>query len=342
VNTAVRVTRQVVSGLARAFRIARAVLSPFVHLLGGTRNAATVAGLAFLALKTRSLLLASGFSKAAAKALLLRARLLGLGKLGPLAIAVAVGFELVGPIKKLFEDYFGADLQGLSKEGDIRPGIKTDTRTQRAANVVRELRAQGLSEAQIKKALSERGFSNAEIVGATAQPSGEDVGLRGAGARGAGVPTGAGGRTRAGRRLGFTAHMAKLELQLSQAELTKRTSDDKAILQQQASLLRARIANGKGSVAERTELNNQLKGVNDQLASLDKDGAAKEKDANKKKLSLKKKQAEADKEHMQKLRERLKADTEKMNEAIDTARGQFGELFTGSVLQPTEEQHKRA
>ncbi len=172
--------------------------------------------------------------------------------------------------------------------------------------------------------------------------TGEDVGQRGAATRGQ-FPEparGGGGGGRAGR-LGFTGRMAKLQFALSQAELTGSSADDRKVLQQQASLLRARIATGKGSLEERQQLNEQLKGVNDQINSLDKEQADKQKQANDKKLSLKKKQADQEKEHMAKLRDKLKEDTSRMNEAIDTARGQFGELFQGPVLQPSEEANKR-
>ncbi len=347
VNSAVRTARNVFRGLLAVVRPLARGLVLFSHALGGAKNTAKLFAAVFIGMKI--LKWAAEFKTMAASLNLVAAaqeRLnianAGGGVPGTVGGRGIVPGGIAGAAVAGGALAFGQRGETSTNVGgvEVGPGGTVGYKDPITGKFVLATgyKGKGSPRAFVQRDMERR---HPEIKRGAA--TGEDVGQRGAGARGQfPEPAGGGGGRGAAGRLGFTGRMAKLGLQLSQAELTASNADDRKVLQQQASLLRARIATGKGSLEERQQLNEQLKGVNDQINSLDKDQADKQKAANEKKLSLKKKQADQEKAHMEKLRAKLKDDTDRMNEAIDTARGQFGELFQGPILAPTEAQHKQA
>lgn len=363
VNEAVRTGVQVAHGLADAEQVVAGALKPVVGLLGGTKNAAELAGLAFVGLKVKAIAAAFGLGvegkaaeAAGAKTLvaglraraaagnvsLLSTRLKGLPtKIG---ISLVVATEIYGPLKKFFEGKLGANFQGPQAAGDLVPvlrnGLWVDPNTGKPSP---------------NQALAGR-LAQQQFSGPT---SGEDVALRGAGAR---QDTGTAGVTRG--RLGLKARFAKLEFQLAQAELTATQADDRKILALQAQNLRDQLKTRKLSLADRTTLTQQLVGVENQIDAIDQAADQKQLDAQKKaaekakkhreeleraakkraaeeKRAREKAQAEA-KKRAEEAKRAAKAARESARQAVQNERDAIGALFTGSVLNPTDDQRKLA
>lgn len=184
----------------------------------------------------------------------------------------------------------------------------------------------------------------------------------------------ASGKTGPRGTAGFNARFAVAELALARAQLTKAQADDKKILQVEAALLRERIktlGTSRKTLADRTQLTQQLVGVEGQITSIETDAASKVTDARKKRLAAEQKAAReayrlrtlalrneaqrlareksADTKELATLKQRDRALASKIKQiqsnfkaALDTARQGVGDLFGGPVLNFSDEQRKAA
>lgn len=204
------------------------------------------------------------------------------------------------------------------------------------------------------KALKERGA-----------PTGEDIGLRGAGSRqdtiaGIGATAGGGGGGRSRASLNF--QISIVQEQLAKAELTASKKDDRAKLMILADLTRQKIAKTK-ELGARTQLLRTLGSIEEQIAMIDAQGAAAVKEARDKRQDAARKQAEKERqahaEHLEKLQrihereaEATRRASEKVKDtfasvrasfstALESARSGIGQLFTGPILNPSQDANKR-
>ncbi len=157
----------------------------------------------------------------------------------------------------------------------------------------------------------------------------EDIASAGAGSRTAIIPPTSSARGVAG----FNARFAQLELALSKASLTQSQKDDRAILQQEAALIRERITKVK-HLKDRTALYQQLGGIEQQIANIDQAAADKQKAANDKAVAA----AQA---RRQRLKDQIKAIQQRFQDAIETARQGIGDLFAGPVKPDLNEANRR-
>ncbi len=335
----VKLVADAVKGMAEAFKIARDVFKPFIDLVGGLRHAATLLVLAFTAVKIKAAAAEAGITRAGIAAQLAAIKtgtLAGRLKSLPtkIGIAVIVGVEFKGVARKFFTDVLGVNLSGITTRGGVDPFM---TRSRRQAlTFARRLRKAGNSDEAIRRAMIAAGtFSQQDIDEALGQTTrtGEDVRLRATSREPRVVPG----------PPGFRAKFADLELKRAQAELTKRKSDDRAILTAEAALLRERInylGTSRKTLKERTDLTQQLVGVQQQITQIDTDGAKKETDLRKKRLQAEEKRIKeelaANKKLENALQARIKTITSAFKTAVDATLQRFGAIGQGPILAPSE------
>lgn len=151
---------------------------------------------------------------------------------------------------------------------------------------------------------------------------------------------GGGGRHRAS----LTYQISLLEEQLAKAELTASKKDDRATLQRLAGLTRQKIAKTK-DLQERTQLYQQLGGYESQIAQIDQEATTKQQAAHKKQNTARKKARDdalkALNERETHLKDQIKTIQGEFKGAVETARQGIGELFTGPVLNPSDDDRRR-
>ncbi len=150
----------------------------------------------------------------------------------------------------------------------------------------------------------------------------------------------AGGGATGPGALGFNARFAKLELQLTRAERTATDRDNRAILVQEAALIRLRLTKVKKQ-KDILALNQQLTGVLNQISQIDQDAAQKEKDASQKRIDANKRLLDALRARQAKIRQQIKDIQATFKDAIQTAREGLGDLFAGPVKPDVNEAARR-
>ncbi len=140
--------------------------------------------------------------------------------------------------------------------------------------------------------------------------------------------------------LGFNARFAKLELALTRAERTASERDNRAILVQEAALIRLRLTKVKKQ-KDILALNQQLTGVLNEITQIDQDTAQKEKDANQKRIDANKRLLDTLRQRRSALKDQIKSIQASFRDAVDTARQGLGDLFGGAVKPDINEANRR-
>ncbi len=152
-------------------------------------------------------------------------------------------------------------------------------------------------------------------------------------------PSGGGGQQGPGA-LGFNARFAKLELALTKADRTATERDNRAILVQEAALIRLRLTKVKKQ-KDILALNEQLTGVLDRIAQIDTDVAQKERDANQKRIDANQRVLDALRARRARLKAQISDIQAAFRDALDTARQGLGDLFGGPVKPDVNEAARR-
>lgn len=346
VNQVLRTAGRVIRGLIVALRLAKTVLTPFVNALGGVERTATIAGLAMLTLKARSVALGLGLRRASVNALTLRSRLAALGRLGTIGITVAVAYEVTKGAQR-FSKFLGGT--GVGKKlglgdtpdkdiiGQVRAMVAGGDPAQSLA-ALEQLQASSFPFSKASRAEINKGIQTLRsrlAAGTNTADRAPGRSRAGAGAFATQQEQAAAERRTTTRRVRSHAvnQIAIAQEQLAKAELTATQADNRAALTRLAALTRQKITKTR-DLKERTQLYQELGGYESQIAQLDKDAAEKQKAARDKQLS-------ALKERESTLRQRIRDITDQFKGAVDTAREGIGELFSGPVLNPVEDQAKR-
>ena len=179
-------------------------------------------------------------------------------------------------------------------------------------------------------------------------PTSEDIALRGSGSR-----TNANAGSLTAGPLGLNARLAQAQLAVAKAAVTKGAADDRAALEAEAKIIREQIASNKKAFRDKTTLYNDLAGVEGQIANIDNSAAQarldKQRKANEAAKKAREKLAQERKKGIQqalddtkKAAAAAKAQRDTIQQAVDSARQAFGDLFTGSYLNPSTAQQKQA
>ncbi len=142
--------------------------------------------------------------------------------------------------------------------------------------------------------------------------------------------------------LGFNVRFARLALALAKAELTQSQKDDRAILVQQAALVKQRIGRVK-KLKDRTALYQQLGQIESQITSIDDAQNQKEADARQKRVDAQAKFAAKVKAENDKLQAHFRSQEAAFKErqaklraaltsAVNDVRGLLGGIFSGPVF----------